>query len=232
MRRQLFGTVRSILASVLFVGLFAVGTASAVTIAGDEYEEILSFTTTRDFGYWTSQDKFYTFRGNDNYIRSIPVSRVTSRSDDLDGVQFREVFVMGTVDGDLGPVDSGVVNLIGRGGEELLTTQFVSNGSVNPIYQRGFAGQLDVNGIFEVTGGSLFANGLVTGPLYVEIAFDYVWQPKYADLWANRGSFTFFERVGPGNPGPDPEPVPEPATMVLLASSLIGGLRLRRKRQE
>lgn len=217
-------------AATLIVVLVATNKAEAITVGGQNYTKILAFDTTFDLGYWQGMGKFFTFRSNDNYgVQPINVSGITFRDPSLRNINFSKVSAMGTtVDTRQGPLRAGVVQLFGPGNEVLLSTDYSSNGLLSAIYRSGAAGQLNVNGVFNVTGGSLFANGLVTEPLYIEIAFDSVWSNKPADLKAHAGHFTFYRRDG-GTPPPPPSTVPEPASMILLGSSLLGAAKMRRR---
>lgn len=208
--------------------------ATTITIGGEEFTKVLEFKTNQDFGFWPGPKKWYGFNGNDNYIKPIDISRTTFADPALQGIRFEDVLAMGTTATTTpGAVDSGSVNLYGRGNELLLSTQYVSGGELSAIYRHGYAGQLEVDGIFEVTGGSLFNSGMLTGPLFIHIAFDYVWQNKVKDLKVKFGTFTFYQGSGvpvtPEDPGTE---VPEPMSMGLLLSGLVGAASLRRKSQQ
>jgi hypothetical protein len=232
LRNKCIHTICAVAAASLT--LFAASSAEAITIGGEDFEKILSVKSHQDFGYWTGADKFYTFQGNDNYIKPINISSVGYRDSSLDGIQFRQVFSMGAVDGDQGPLTMGVVELYGPKNELLLKADYASDGDLSAIYKSGYAGQLNVDGVFTVVDGSLFDSGLVTGLLYIEIAFDYVWQNKYKDLKTSQGTFTFYEHTGGDGPPPPPPPtdIPEPMSMGLLFSGLVGAARLRQKKSE
>jgi hypothetical protein len=232
-----------ILSLVAFV--FAASSASALTINGKQYDQILSVSSNHDFGYWPGPQKFFTFKNNDNHIVPIKVNKVNYKAAKLANVDVKEVFAMGTtaakgnvVNSSLTTqLNSGTVSLYGKNDVLLLTATYAGSGTLDAIYKSGTKGQLDVSGLFNVTGGSLFTSGLVTGSLFIDIAFDNVWQNEYKDLKVRWGTFTFYQQATTGGTttggttgGNTGTQIPEPASMSLLLSGVIATRLMRRKK--
>ncbi len=211
----------------------ATSSAHAITIAGEEFEEVLSVYTAHDLGFWANSDKYFTFRGNDNYIKPDVIHRVNTNETGVSNRTFREVFTMGASVDDDGPLAMGVVELYGAHDELLLSANYTDNGSLSTIRRSGRNGQLDIVGAYQATGGSLFDQGIFTERLYIEIEFDRVWQNKYKDLKTHLGTYTFYNSLGGITPPPPPPTdVPEPMSMGLLFSGLIGAAGLRQRKKE
>ncbi len=218
--------------------------ASALSYSGKDFEKILSVYSRQEFGYWAYSQKFYSYVNNDNHIKADPINKVTFKDSSLNGISFSSVLAMGTTT-ESGTVnssklstdlDTGNVTVYGSRGEVLLTAEYSEAGLLNATYKNGLAGELGVSGIFNVTGGSLFASGLITNPLYIDIAFTKVYQNEYKDLKTRWGTYTFYQQIGSTPPPTTPpgsggNPIPEPASIALLGGSLIGLVRNRRKKQ-
>ena len=231
-----------LLVAVMFLALSPC--ANAITIGGNDFTKILSFNTSRDMGYWVGTKKYFTFNGTDNTgMVPINVSNVTSKDTTIFGNKaITKVAAMGTTVGlDGSALSSAILNLYGANNELLISATLLSNGVLNATRKAGYAGELDVNAVYQVTGGSLSQAGLLNGPLYIEISFDHIWQNKYKDLYANVGSFTFYQQVcapggcggttgGGSTGGTTGTQIPEPATVTLLGTSLLGLLRKKSKK--
>ena len=220
----------------LIVALITIPTfsAEAITVGGQEYEKILSlYTGSDDFGFWSRADKFFTFINNDNYIKPNRVSKTTFKDPKLEPTVFSQIQAMGTTSVDNHTVTSGVVDVYGPNSHLLFSATYLSNGTQSHILRSGTSGQLDVNGVFQVTAGSLFDQGLVTGQLYLEIAYDRVWKNSSIDLKTSNGTWTFYELVdNPTNPPEPPTEVPEPISMSLLLSGLLGASQLKSRKEQ
>lgn len=203
--------------------------AKAVTIGGEEFDKILSVNSPQDAGYWEN-GKFFTFQGDDNYPKPINISSVGYRDPSLNGITFSQVFSMGAANPQSGKLTMGTVELFGPGKEVLLKAEYESGGDLDAIYRSGYAGQLNIDGLFRPVSGSLFDAGLVDQLLYITIAFDYVWQNQRDDLKLNRGTFTFYQHAVDGEPPNPPTDIPEPMSMGLLLTGLAGAARLRQKK--
>lgn len=202
--------------------------AQAVTIAGVEYDKILSFETDKRsdrLGYWISMKKFYTYDNKPN--SPVGVEDVTVFDTALNGHDISEVYLMGTTTNATfdSQINGGVVGLYDDDGVALISGTYASNGLVDSTHKRGRKGQLNISGLFTVNSGKLFDLGLVQGPLYVEFLFDKVVGLGHNDIHSADGTINFY------TPGGATE-IPEPATVALLASSLFGAARLRKKKAE
>ncbi len=227
----------------LFVSVFSlfafVNNAQAIPVNA---KKILSFTTNvgQDLGYWAYATKFYTFRSNDNYPKPLAIANVNYKSASLAAIDFKEINIMGNT---VAPgavvnnqtttnVKSGVVTMYGRNNQVLLVAEYVNAGVLSAIYKGGSAGQLNVNGTYKITGGSLFTSGTLTQNLFIDIAFNNIWQNKYKDFKATIGTYTIYSLAGGTTTGGTTggTNIPEPATMSLLLSGVLGSGLLRRKK--
>lgn len=226
-----FGLFVSVLVLVAFANK-----AQAVPVNATK---ILSFTSNngQDLGYWAYATKFYTFKSNDNYPKPLAIANVSYKAASLAAVDFKEINIMGTTTAPGNIVNSGMttdlktgaVTLYGKNNQVLLTAQYIDDGVLQAIYKGGSNGQLNINGVFKITGGSLFTSGTLTQNLFIDIAFNNIWKNDYKDFKATIGSYTIYSLVT-GNGGGGGTPIPEPASMSLLISGIIGSGLLRRKK--
>ena len=220
-----------LLVALLVMPSLAARDAQAITVGGNEYEKMFELKTVFDFGFWSRADKFFTFIGNDNYIKPNSIYSVKDKDPKFNGTHFSKIQAMGTSVPDDTEVATGVFDLYGANNTLLLSGTYISDGTIDYTLRRGFAGQLNVNGVFNVTGGSLFDQGLVSSQLYLDISYDYVWKNSSIDLKTNRGTWSFFDSViEPEPPLPPLTEVPEPMSLSLLAAGLFGATKFKRKK--
>lgn len=209
---------------------FAGNSAQAITIGGQEFDKFLTIGVNDGggdlgrLGYWISMSKFYTY---DNVANSpVGIDSIGFVSQALASYNIDQFYAMGTTTTATfdAAVASGVVSLYDNNGAVLLSANYSSLGSVDSTAANGVAGQLDIVGVYTITGGIFHQLGLVTGPIYVSMAFDNVVGLGGNDIHTTNGTVNFYAASNGGTE------VPEPATMALLASSLAGAVRLRRRK--
>ena len=217
----MFKNIIQAFALVICLGAFSTS-AQAITIDGQEYDKFLQISTPDRLGYWVSMGKYYTY---DNVANSPTKANTVFKDDALNGFDIGEFYAMGTTKSKTYDADikNGVFNLYDKQGAVLLggTT---TDGRVDSTRIKGTAGQLNVTGLYTLNSGKFHDLGLVQGPIYVSINYDNIVALGSKDTHAQNGTITFYSRGGVTE-------VPEPATVALLASSLFGAGRLRRKKK-
>ncbi len=215
----------------VFALLLSAGPAHGISVGGETYDKFLSFETDDYIGYWGNMNKFYTYEeagkpntaalGNDTFI-----------APSLAGYDPDGFHTMGTTKYAFGPINSQTLALK-DGATDLLTAKLKGNGKLDITPIKGDAGQFNITGLFDVTGGALFANNLVTGTIYAEIFFNNIFHIHALDYHGTKGVINlYWKGPGGGNNGGGGNPVPEPGTMALLASGLAGaGYRRLRKKE-
>lgn len=198
--------------------------AFAVTVNGDEYTEFLTLDAEGKAGYWVSKKKFYT--GGNNPV-DVDVEHIdgalAAYEDEID-----EFYFMGrsnTAQFD-STIQSGVLQLFGDDDELLLSATYASNGVIDSTRRHGLAGQLDIMGLYTVTGGLFSDLGLVTGSIYAQFLYDRVTAKGKNDLHVTDGTIRLYRQDG------GETEIPEPATAALLASGLLGAGRIRRRNKQ
>ena len=230
--------------AVLFLALNPC--ANAITIGGKDFTKILEVSANNSLGYWSS-GTYFTFRNyDDNHgMEAIDAYKVGSADAIFQNNFVYRVAAMGmtnnngqsSVSSGAYNITSGVLNLYGANNQLLISAVVASNGVVDIVKKSGFAGQENVSAIYNITGGSLFQSGSLTGQLYIDMAFNHVWSNKTHDLKTNLGSINFYRAVcapqgcgGTTGGGSTGSQIPEPATVTLLGTSLLGLLRKKSKK--
>lgn len=213
---------------ILSLGLLYCEKAAAITIDGTNYELFASVDTSNTNGqlaYWRGS-KYMTFIRGSSVNTPIDVTNVTL-DPDLQNYNVAKISAMGTSTsaGFDSTINTGNVSLLDATGQTLLTATFLKSGTIDSTTVGGTAGQLNISGVYTVTGGLFKTGGFALNQIYVELLFDNVTDLSSGDIWTNRGTAKFY-RAGETN-----NEVPEPATMLLLGSSLAG-LKLRKRSKE
>lgn len=209
-------------AVVVLVGTLGLSTAEAITIGGQNYEKVLSLGTGNEtIGYWESLNKYYTHTATAENV-PISVHSIDFASSDIATDQIEKVYAMGTTIGNYGPVNAGVVEILGVSGQKLLTASLIPNGTVTATRVAGPAGHFQVSGLYNITGGLFAVADALTGPLYIDFVFASGGAMLRRDSHYTNGTFHFYRPSEGGQ-----TEVPEPGTVMLLASGLLG---LRRNR--
>ena len=122
------------------------------------------------------------------------------------------------------PLISGTVELYDSNNNKLLIATYSGAGSLDSIWLRGTAGQLDLAGVYNITGGQLVDLGLISGSLYVTASLDNVTRMVGSDISAKNAEFRFYvNRSGSTE-------VPELGSVILLLSGAVGARRISRRK--
>ncbi len=203
--------------------------ANALLVNGEQFDPLLKFTTPNKLGWWINapESKFLTA----NQVDGTPVNvgSVSYVDSALASYELARFFAMGTGETRTYETDlkSGSFVLANSAGTAILTGSYQSLGHASAKPLLGAAGQLDVVGLFNVTGGLAFEESRVRGLVYLEMFFDSVFATGGGDMGAIFGRINLYSRPSEG----PPSEVPEPASLVLLSSSLLGLARMQRSRK-
>lgn len=105
----------------------------------------------------------------------------------------------------------------------LLSASLISgSGSIDIVHESGQNGEFNYLASFNITGGSLFSSGQLSGGITANVIYS-------ESILANDGDFHFTNgSIAIGRSGTTTE-VPEPASSILLLSSIAGIVARRRK---
>lgn len=198
-------------------------TAAAITINGEQYLKVLGVETAGNFGYWTQNNKFFTFDsavGPQTRDTEIKVSDVTAVAPKLSQFEVDSIYAMGLSSSAEWNTDiaSGTIRLSDTTGANLLTARVGDIGRLRSITAPGIAGQAGFHGLFEVVSGVFLNRNLISESIYLSFAFDNVIHLDNRDIAARHGLLTIYSRAGEEPPRGE---VPEPASAVLLAAGLL-----------
>ena len=203
------------LALVLSVVVFSPD-AKAISIGGKTYTKFLTATSSLTFGYWAGMQKYSTTAYAPIKVTETYVDPDFAAYDvDKIGAVGFTTYAFGT------DVSSGVFDVVDAQGRNLL------HGTVaDADFSTNFYNNLSVVGLYNAVSGLWLTDGLIGSQFYAEVAFHTITGWNGRDIHAANGTFNIYRsRTGNTN-------VPEPATMTLLATSLVGllGRRSRKAR--
>jgi hypothetical protein len=189
------------------------------------YDLALGFSTPDKLGLWVNSQKYTTASTIDG--TPVNVGSITHLDTELAGYDFDTFFIMGSIATPSynSAISSGAFSLTNSAGVDVLTGTYLSDGRVSAVPTRGSAGQIDLRGLFTVTGGLVFDDNVLRGIVYLEMFFDSVFALGGGDMGAINGQINIYSR--PSDHPPTDE-VPEPAALLLFGCGLLGAVRARK----